>query len=61
MRNHVIIVIKQPLERIPPIINLIDALIEKGILITVLATSVTEVNKIRYKDHVNFIIIDIVD
>ena len=61
MRNHVIIVIKQPLERIPPIINLIDALIEKGILITVLATSVTEVNKIRYKDHVNFIIIDIVN
>lgn len=50
--NRFIVIIRQPLERIPPIINLIDCLIEKGYLVDLICLE-SHVDLIRkYEDRV---------
>lgn len=56
---NIIIIIKQPLERIPPIINLIDVLIEKNYNVMLFCTSISNSLREKYKEKVRLIIIDI--
>lgn len=53
--NTVIIIIKQPLERIPPIINLIDVSIELHKTIFLICNSVSDSLRGKYDKRVNFI------
>lgn len=56
---NIIIIIKQPLERIPPIISLIDVLIKKNIRITLICTKTSNFLIDKYKNDVQFFIVDI--
>ena len=57
--KQVVIVIKQPLERIPPIINLIDALISDKRKVKLLCTSISSPLLSKYKDNVEIFVIDV--
>lgn len=57
--KRAIIIIKQPLERIPPIMNLIDVLVENAWEIDLIATSVNNQTLQKYENKVNFVLFDI--
>lgn len=53
------IILKQKLETLPPIINLIDCLIDLNINVNLVCTGLAQKNHDRYDEHVHIEIIDI--
>jgi glycosyltransferase involved in cell wall biosynthesis len=51
------IVLKQKLEFLPPVINLIDCLIDLGVEVNLICTELTDLNHKRYANVINIVII----
>ena len=56
---QITIVLKQKLEFLPPIINLIDCLIDLNVEVTLICTELTEHNSYRYNKTINIKIIQL--